>query len=97
MSLRCTIDAAVGAHRRCTADDAIGIVGDVFDAMVATLKRDPRFQNIPRDELDLLLADVRRDFEQKLGDVLEGEVYLDDVLDDIDAALGGADGGKRDH
>lgn len=47
----------------------------IMDAMVAVLRR--RFPDVPRAELELLLADVRADAEDLLDLLITGTVALD--------------------
>jgi hypothetical protein len=67
---------------------AYRIAGGLFDAIIITLRRDQRFADIKAYELDLLLADVRSDAEQRLFDEMVGRVHLDDI-DIVD------DGGRQ--
>ena len=56
------------------AEDAIDPVVRIFDDIIATLRRDPRFKNVARAELDLLLADARTRAEQDIGELLQDTV-----------------------
>ena len=56
------------------AEDAIDPVVSIFDDIIATLRRDPRFKNVARAELDLLLADARTRAEQDIGELLQDTV-----------------------
>jgi hypothetical protein len=55
------------------------IVEEIFDAIIAALRRDRRFTGIPLHEFELLLADVQNDAEQRLFHELRDRVHLDDV------------------
>ena len=62
---------------------AFRITKSVFDAIVATLRRDQRFARIKPYELDLLLADLHREIGQRLFNDMRDRVHLDhvDVVD----------------
>jgi hypothetical protein len=64
-------------------DDAIPVLGDIFDEIVAVLKHSPQFQNIPRDQIDLLLADCRNRAEQDIGGIVDGTILVEHVITDI--------------
>jgi hypothetical protein len=68
-------------------EDAIDPIAEIFDNVVAALKRDPRFKNIPCSELDLLLADVRRRAEQDIGLLLHDMIDVNDAVRDITEGL----------
>jgi hypothetical protein len=43
-------------------------ITELFDQIACRLRRNPRFSNMPISEIDLLLADARREFEQDMDD-----------------------------
>lgn len=61
----------------------IPIVAEIFDGIVNTLKRDPRFAALTRNELDLLLAGVRVHAEQDLGELLDDKIDVADAVHNI--------------
>ncbi|MGY8682661.1 hypothetical protein Q2941_33510 [Bradyrhizobium sp. UFLA05-153] len=74
MTLRCELEPFAARGRK-----AFSITRSLFDAIVATLRRDQRFLGIKSDDLDLLLADLRRETEQRLFNEMRDRVHLDDV------------------
>jgi hypothetical protein len=60
---------------------AFGIVATLIDGLISDLRRDSRFRDIPRCEIELLLADRRSDIERRLIEELRGRVHIDDVGD----------------
>jgi hypothetical protein len=74
MTLRHQLEPFAASGRK-----AYRIAGGLFDAIIITLRRDQRFADIKAYELDLLLADVRSDAEQRLFDEMVGRVHLDDI------------------
>jgi hypothetical protein len=59
---------------------AYRIVGELFDNIVATLRRSPHIHAVAsRDDIELLLADKRRNAEILLVRELRGRVRLDDI------------------
>jgi hypothetical protein len=55
----------------------------LFDNIVATLCRSPRIRAaVPATDLELMLADVRRDFEKLLVHELRNRIHVDDLEDD---------------
>jgi hypothetical protein len=62
-----------------TGCEAARIVDEQFDKSITALLRHPRFTEIGRQELELMLADLRVDAERRLFDELRGRVRLDDV------------------
>jgi hypothetical protein len=64
-------------------DDAIEIVGVIFDDVAGALKQTPQFRDMPRDEIDLLLADSRNRAERDIGDMVDGAIQVESVIDDI--------------
>jgi hypothetical protein len=59
---------------------AYRIVGALFDSIVATLRRAPHIPAVAsRDDIELLLADERRNAEILLVRELRGRVHLDDI------------------
>jgi hypothetical protein len=59
--------------------EASPIVEDLFAAIIAALRRDPRFAGIPLRDFELIFADVHADAEQRLFDELHGRIHIDDV------------------
>lgn len=64
--------------------EAFAFLDDLFDAVIGGLRRDQRFSHIRRQELELLLADIRANAARWLFNKLRNRV----CLDDIDAADG---------
>jgi hypothetical protein len=62
-------------------------MAEIFDTVVSVLKCSPQFRNVPRDQIDLLLADCRNNAEQEIGDIVDGSVNVEDLIDDIIEAL----------
>jgi hypothetical protein len=58
---------------------AFRLTQNIFDAIVATLRRDQRFAGTKPYELDLLLADLRCETERCLFDEMRNRVNLDDI------------------
>ena len=81
------VRSAMSEHLIWNAEDAVGLVNDIFDDVVDVLKGHARFADMSRDELDLLLADARTRAEQQLGDVLDGMIAVDQAVRDIEHAL----------
>jgi hypothetical protein len=61
---------------------AYPVICALFDSIIATLRRDPRFRAVTVSDLDLLLADARRNAEIQLFRELRGRVRLDDIGED---------------
>jgi hypothetical protein len=82
MSLREYLQDLASDGRR-----AFGIVDELFSGVITTLRRDPRFRNITRSDLELLFADRRASTERRLLEELRGRVHIDDIgdvhIDDI--------------
>jgi hypothetical protein len=74
MSLRRKLEPFAASGRK-----VFRITRSLFDAIVATLRRDQRFAGIKPHELDLLLADLRRETEQRLFSEIRNRVHMDDV------------------
>ena len=66
-----------------TEQDAIDPVNQIFNDVVAALRRDPRFKNIPPSEFDLLLADTHRQAEQDVGWLLHDMIDVNDAVRSI--------------
>jgi hypothetical protein len=64
--------------------EAFRFVKELFDAIIAALRRDQHFAETPLCRIELLLADVRADAERRLFKKLRGRIDLDDV-DFVDA------------
>jgi len=74
--------------RASTGYDAFQIVETTFAKIIAALRRDPRFTNIPVFELELLLADPRGETERTLFAEMRDRVHLDDAEDAVHLTLG---------
>jgi hypothetical protein len=66
--------------------EAFRIVENVFDGIVAAIRRDPRLAEMKMQGLELLFADVRAETERCLFDELRDRVHLDavDVVDGVE-------------
>jgi hypothetical protein len=51
--------------------DSIGIAECCFRYVEKSLRRDPRFRSLPALEMDLLLADARRDLADELEELMQ--------------------------
>ena len=60
--------------------DADRIATAIVDAVIANLKRDPRWATVTRAQWELTLADVRRRLEQDLYAELDGYAPASDLL-----------------
>jgi hypothetical protein len=60
---------------------AYPIIDALFLAITRALRRDPRVA-VPISDLELLLADARRDAESKLVRELRGRIHIDDIGED---------------
>jgi hypothetical protein len=58
-----------------TGSEAFSIIDRFFTKVTAALRRDQRFADVPRFEIELLLADA----QQWLFNELRDRVHLDDV------------------
>jgi hypothetical protein len=69
-----------------TGREARRLVEEIVDAIVVALRRDPRFTGIALAEFELLLADVRQEFERRLFNQLVDRVHLDaiDIVDGVE-------------
>jgi hypothetical protein len=74
--------------RASSGRDAFAIVETTFAKIIAVLRRDPRFTNIPVFELELLLADSRGETETTLFAALRDRIHLDDAEDAVHRTLG---------
>lgn len=74
MTLRRELEAFASDGR-----EAFAFLSDLFDKVIASLRRDQRFSHIRLQEFELLLADIRADAERWLFDELRDRVHLDDV------------------
>ena len=70
-----------------TGREAALILDELFNNIIAALRRDRRFAEIRLQELELIFADPRADAEQRLFDELRDRVQLGDV-----DTVGGAEG-----
>jgi hypothetical protein len=61
--------------------EARTLVEDLFASILAALRRDPRFSGIALLDLELVLADARRDAEESLFFELRNRVRLEDAED----------------
>ena len=84
------------APRASVGCEAFRQVDALFDAIIAALRRDPRLATIPRAELDLLLADLRRDTADRWFRVLVARLDLYDTVAVIAARVFGEDADSRD-
>jgi hypothetical protein len=62
-------------------DVACEIADRTIDRVIATLRRDPRFAAASLNELELILADVRRDFAVEIAKHTGEHVAVGDVSD----------------
>jgi hypothetical protein len=59
-------------------------LGKLFDQIVRCLHRHPRFANLTLTELDLLVADTRRETEDNVGEIEDRLVAaFEDALFDV--------------
>jgi hypothetical protein len=77
------IRAAINWTTVWMEDDAVPVVGEIFDHVVGVLKQTPQFKDTPRDQLDLLLADCRNQAEQDIGDIVDGTIRVEEAISDI--------------
>ena len=82
MTLRYELEPFVSTGR-----EAALILDELFNNIIAALRRDRRFAEIRLQELELIIADPRSDAEQRLFDELRDRVQLGDV-----DTVGGAEG-----
>jgi hypothetical protein len=66
-----------------TEDDALPVLGEIFDDIVSVLKRIPQFKDTPRDQIDLLLADCRNRAESEIGDIVDGTIQVEEAISDL--------------
>jgi hypothetical protein len=78
MLIRNELASYAGNGRR-----AYGLVDVIFTDVVIALRKDPRFGAVLRFDLELLLADARRNAEIFLVRELRDRVHLDDIGEDI--------------
>jgi hypothetical protein len=74
--------------RASSGRNAFEIVETTFTKIIAALRRDPRFTNIPVFELELLLADSRGETERTLFAEMRDRIHLDDAEDAVHHTLG---------
>jgi hypothetical protein len=66
------------ANGRC----AYGLVETIIADILIGLRKDPRFKIVPRFDLELLLADARRNAEILLVRELRNRIHIDDIGED---------------
>jgi hypothetical protein len=81
MSLRYELEPYAYSGR-----EAFRIVENLFDGIVAALRRDQRFAQIQHFELELLFADARAEAERRLFNELKNRVHHDaiDLVDGVE-------------
>ena len=77
--------------KACDGRNASEIVENMFAKIIATLRRDPRFTNIPVFEFELMFADVRNEAETALFNETYAQVSLDEAEDAVHCVLGEPD------
>jgi hypothetical protein len=70
---------------------AFQIADDMFAKLIAVLRRDRRFTNIPVFELELMFEDVRNEVEAVLFNEMHARVRLDEAEDAVHGTLGEPD------
>jgi hypothetical protein len=60
-------------------DVACEIADRTIDRVIATLRRDPRFAAVSTSDLELILADVRRDSAVEIAKHVGEHIAVDDV------------------
>jgi hypothetical protein len=74
--------------RAASGRDAFEIAATTLLGIIKTLKRDARFANIPRVELELLLVNDGRRLEDMLFEAMRGRIHIDDAQDAVQRCLG---------
>jgi hypothetical protein len=64
-----------------TEDDALLVVDRIFADIVNVLKQTPQFQNTPRDQIDLLLADCRNRVEWEIDGTIQVKTATVDIVE----------------
>jgi hypothetical protein len=77
------IRSAINWNAVWREDDALPVVAEIFDDIVSVLKRTPEFNNTPRGQIDLLLADCRNKAEWEIGGIVDGTILVEDAINDI--------------
>ena len=65
------------------------IIDNMFENVIAVLRRDPRFAGISLFELELLFADARCEVEKILFNEMRDRIHLDDAEDAVRRCLPG--------
>jgi hypothetical protein len=63
------------------------IIDNMFENVIAVLRRDPRFAGISLFELELLFADARCEVEKILFNKMSDRIHLDDAEDAVRRCL----------
>ena len=77
------IRAAIDWNAVWTEDDAVPVVGEIFDLIVNTLKQTSQFKHATRDQIDLLLADCRNYAEWEIGGIVDGTIQVENAISNI--------------
>jgi hypothetical protein len=77
--------------RASNGAEAFPLVDELFAGVRAALRRDPRFASIKQLELELLLADLRRDTVQLLFNLLHEQLDLHDTINIVAQRFFGED------
>ena len=64
-------------------EDAVPVVGEIFDLIVNTLKQTSQFKHATRDQIDLLLADCRNYAEWEIGGIVDGTIQVENAISNI--------------
>lgn len=56
--------------------DAVNLVDQILDQVIAALRKDPRIPRLSRDDFDLILADVRAQADDQLTRMLDGKASI---------------------
>jgi hypothetical protein len=74
--------------RASSGRDAFRISENTFTKIITVLQRDPRFAGITRFELELMLINQCREFEEILFNEMRDRIHLDDAEDAVCLCLG---------
>jgi hypothetical protein len=77
--------------RASSGRDAFRIIDSLFAKIIATLRRDPRFDGVSQFEFELLLADVSSEAEKVLFAEMRDRVPLADAEHAVHQCLGEED------
>jgi hypothetical protein len=88
MTIRRDLD---GALRSWAVGDweAYEVVGEIIDAAITALRK--RLPELTRGDLDLLLADTRRDAERTVCALISGTVHVDTAVNIVASRFFGED------